>query len=169
MPITTYMDSTLENFSIHIEELMNISNRLLDVTNAQIDAVIYSDMDKIEELTDDHFHLSSEFKKQEERFIHELGIVLNKKGDERIQLSQLKELFPEAAGQIDVWRTGLIRVTTELHQKHQQIVQLLELAMVRNASLMKTIYSLHNAKATHYSTAGSKENVVSGVAINQKA
>ena len=159
----------VQNLSGHVVILNEILDGLLEVMNGQKEALISSDIEQVEHLTEIHSQLSVRFNKQEEQFVHELQKLMGGEQKTGIRISNLKKYFPEASGVIDSWRNTLVEKTNLIQEKHQHIIQLLEFAMLRNASLMKTIYSIHNEKNTHYSTSGSKENIVSGVALNQKA
>jgi hypothetical protein len=158
----------VQNLLPHVENLNETLDELLGVMNAQKKALVASEIEKVEHLTEVHSQLSVRFNEQEENFVNAIQKLINDKKIQDIRMSGLKKEFPDAAEIIDLWRNTLLEKTNLLQNKHQHIIHLLEFVMNRNASMMKTIYSLHNKKNTQYGISGNKESIVSGVAVNQK-
>lgn len=155
---------------VHIaENLSKTLDELIEVMSAQKGALISSDVGKVEQLTELHSQLSVAYHKEEEKFVRTLQDILHDGRDTQIRMTGLTNVFPEAAKLINQWRKTLMEKTHLLQKKQQHIMELLEFVMSRNSSMMKTIYSLHNEKNTHYSVTGNKECITSGVKVNQKA
>lgn len=151
-----------------LHALDKTSKQLLDVMDAQIQAIILSDTAKVEELTEQNSILKALYKQHENEFVNELqkSLYLNDQS-ESIRLTDLKEIYPNEATRINDWKILLSENVKSLQQKHNQIVQLLEFALVRNTGLMHSIYSLLR-KDEHYKSDGEKAGISSGMAINQE-
>lgn len=137
----------------------------------QIDAVIASDTQKIESLTDVHTSLSWHYKKNEREFIKDLAGILEKvsNGESKTtRLLNLKSYFPNWSDDIDRWHKVLSDNAKVLQQKHNQVIELLEFAMKQNARMMHSMYSQHNEKNSRYISNGKRSDIVTGVAINQE-
>lgn len=164
-------ESYLERLSDTVELLDNSSRQLVKIMEDQIDAIIASDTQRIESLTDVHTTLSWHYKKNEQEFISELGELMKKRGADQadnLRLVKLKEFFPSWAEKIDKWHAALTDNTVRLQQKHNQVIELLEFAMKQNARLMHAMYSQHNEKNTRYVASGKQSDIVTGVAVNQE-
>lgn len=158
----------LKNLAGHVESLNKIFGRLLRTMEGQIEAIVSSDSKTIEKLTEEHSALSAEYKSAEKDFITELKNLFKSKGDKPLRLKDLKEIYPDSSVEIDEWRDLLTSNTNKLQQKHEHVVRLLEFALLRNSSMMRSIYSIQNNKSSHYTLEGNKENKVSGLAVNQE-
>lgn len=158
----------LNNLAANVETLDHIFGRLLLTMEAQIEAIVSSDPKSIEALTEEHSALSSEYKIAEKRFISELKNLFTSKNDKPLRLNDLKEIYPSESDRIDTWRDLLTSNTKKLQQKHEHVVRLLEFALLRNSSMMRSIYSIQNNKSAHYTLEGNKENKMSGLAVNQE-
>ena len=162
--------SLLKRLALKIENLHNSSTEMLQLMDDQVDAIIASDALKIEKLSATHDTLSVRYKLHEDEFIAELtkilgGVMPGKK----VKLVELKTMFPESAEMIDNWQNLLSDNTAKLQKKNEQILELLEFALSRNAKLMRSLYSLHHEKNTHYAANGNKAGLMTGVAVNQEA
>jgi len=151
------------------ENLNQTLDELLEVMSDQKAALVSSDVEQVEKLTEAHSLLSVTYHRLEENFVKIMREILEGETDEEVRMTGLANVFPEAAIIINTWRKTLVEKTSLLQKKQQHIIDLLEFVMSRNSSMMKTIYSLHNEKNTHYSVTGNKESLVSGVTVNQKA
>lgn len=150
--------------------LREISEQLIYVMEEQIQAIISSSPDKIEELTDRHTAIQSEYKKQEQAFIVELERnVEEPENGELPRLSDLVERFPDKEQKINSWKAILSQNAKNLKRKNKQLVDLLDFALNRNTRLMHSFYTLFNNKNSHYSPTGQKSQIASGVAVNQEA
>jgi len=161
-------DELLDSFIDTAENLSETLDELLRVMGSQKEALVTSNIEQVEELTELHSQLSVTYHKQEEKFVNLLRNILDN-GNEEIRVTGLTSIFPDSAKIIKTWRETLLEKTRLLQEKQKHIKDLLDFVMSRNSSMMKTIYSLHNEKNTHYSVTGHKESVVSGIKINQKA
>lgn len=161
-------ESKLRNLASHVESLNKIFGRLLRSMEQQIEAIASSNPKVIEKLTDEHSALSVEYKSAEKVFIKELKNLLMSKSDKPLRLNDLKEIYPDSSDEIEMWRDLLTSNTQKLQQKHEHVVRLLEFALLRNSSMMKSIYSFQNSKTSHYTLEGTKENKMSGMAVNQE-
>lgn len=174
MAVQKHHTMLLKSLSQTVNVLDMTFSRLMAVMDKQVQAIIASDAEKIEELTEEQSSLQGDYKQYERAFIEELeqavsGVPGSGADSHQPSLSRLKEIFPEAAPTIARWQKQLTENAARLKQKHGQVVQLLEFALVQNANMMHSIYRLHNEKNSHYSQNGDKAGVVSGVAINHKA
>lgn len=161
----------MEYITKAFKALDDTSLKLISLMDDQISAITMSDTEKIEALTEEHAFLIGEFKKHEEQFILELGRCLESEEDEDrgVKLIALKKVFPESAELIEEWKNKLTENTGRLQKKHEQLVDLLEFAMVQNAKLMRSYYGAGNEKNTHYSSKGTKSGFSSGLTINEEA
>lgn len=159
---------SVQHLSEHVNGLNGILDKILHVLNAQKEAVITSNIQQVEDLTQEHYRLRGNLKKVERAFINELKKMITVKTQDLVRISTLKQYYPGAEESIDLWRQTLLDKTNLIEKKHQQVINLLEFAMLRNSNMMKTIYALHNEKNTHYSMNGNKANVMNGIAVNQK-
>lgn len=151
-------------------ELQETSERLINVMDEQIQAIISSSPEKIEELTEKQTAIQSEYKKHERAFIVELERnVENGDSSELPKLADLVVRFPDDEQTINHWKETLFQNTRILQRKNKQLVDLLEFALNRNTRLMHSFYTLFNNKNSHYSPTGQKSHVASGVAVNQEA
>lgn len=158
----------LKNLAGHVESLNKIFGRLLRTMEGQIEAIVSSDPKAIEKLTEKHSALSAEYKSAEKDFITELKNLFKSRSEKPLRLNDLKEIYPDSSDEIDIWRDLLTSNTKKLQQKHEHVVRLLEFALLRNSSMMRSIYSIQNNKTSHYTLEGNKENKVSGLAVNQE-
>lgn len=158
----------LQNISESIQALYNIGQELISVMDKQIDAVICLNTDEVEKHTERHTYLKGQFKKYEKAFVGELEKKLGSDSS-GIKLEALKKVFPDSASIIDEWKKSLNENALELQEKQAQLFQLLEFALDRNAQMMHSIYSIYNKNNTHYSSNGGKNDISSGMAINQEA
>lgn len=158
----------LTNLASQVDSLNQIFGRLVQTMEGQIEAIVSSDPKAIENLTEEHSSLSAEYKNAEKNFITELKELFMSKSDKPLRLSHLKEIYPDSSTEIDLWRELLTSNTKKLQQKHEHVVRLLEFALLRNSSMMRSIYSIQNNKTSHYTLEGNKENKISGMAVNQE-
>lgn len=168
MSINQNQNFPINKLAEHIDALNKAFDALLHVMEQQIDAIIKGDTEMVEELTEKHSGISSEFKKCEKGFLTELENIMKNHRKEPVSLTGLKNMYPESASVIEVWRESLSAISNKLQNKHLQVVQLLEFAMMQNATMMRSIYSMHNQKTSHYNPAGVKQNFASGMAVNQE-
>lgn len=161
-------DLKLRNLAGHVESINRIFGRLIQSMEGQIEAIISANPKAIEKMTEEHSVLSVEYKSAERDFISELKNLFKINSDKPLRLSDLKEVYPDASDQIDIWRGLLISNTKKMQQKHEHVVRLLEFALLRNSTMMRSIYSNQNSKTSHYNLQGNKENNMSGMAVNQK-
>lgn len=154
-----------------IEELEHVAEKMLAVMDKQINAIIDAENEDIEKYTEEYSDLRGRFNEQEENFVNQLHRMLDlpSGSEQEIRMDQLKKLFPNAASTIDDWKQLIEEQALKLKKKHNRVVDLLDFALNRNASLMHAIYSLNNRKNTHYSPGGRKEDISSGMAVNKEA
>ncbi|MCC5913841.1 MAG: flagellar export chaperone FlgN [Balneolaceae bacterium] len=166
----TINDLALSRISQSVEGLNRTSQELFMVMDEQIQAIVSADAERVEKLSEEHSILHGRFKEHEREFVKELEKSLDKIMDDKrkIRLAALKEIYPESATKIEQWKMVLSENTRRLQKKHNQVVDLLEFALARNAKLMHSIYSLGDSKNTHYSPTGGKSEVASGVAVNHQ-
>lgn len=170
METQTSSPAQLQDMNTLVSALYQTSEQLIYVMEEQIQAIISSSPEKIEELTEKQTAIQSEYKKQERAFIVELERnVEDTKEGEIPKLGDLKTKFPEQEQQIDRWKATLSQNARNLQRKNKQLVDLLEFALNRNTRLMHSFYTLFNDKNSHYSPTGQKSNIASGVAVNQEA
>lgn len=163
--------SSLQRLSDTIELLDNSSKQLMRLMEDQIDAIIASDAQKIESLTDVHTSLSWHYKKNEKELFKDLVKLLEECSDgedKSIRLLNLKNYFPSKEDEINSWHQTLSENAKTLQQKHNQVIELLEFAMKQNAKLMHSMYSRHNEKNSRYISNGTRSDIVTGVAVNQE-
>ncbi|TVQ66301.1 MAG: hypothetical protein EA360_06675 [Balneolaceae bacterium] len=158
----------LNKLSMYVDLLNDTFVQLHDTMEGQIEAIVSANPQRIEELTEEHSTLSFRYKQLEKDFVLELRDQLKEEPDLPIRLVSLKTVHPALSEKIDHWRTMLTENTNRLQQKHEHVVRLLEFALLRNSNMMRTIYSVHNSKTSHYTLDGQKENSSSGMAINQE-
>lgn len=164
------MPQEIKVISEKVELLHESSNKMIEVMERQIDAIIASNTTKIEELATLHASLTVRYTENEQDFINELCSILNSNAEKKgIKLAALKELFPEYSNQIEYWQSILQENVAKLQRKHHQIVELLEFAMNSNAKMLETLYSKGTEKNKHYSATGTTSSIMPGLAINQKA
>lgn len=157
----------MDNIVINLRE---VSEQLIYVMEEQIQAIISSSPEKIEELTEKQTVIQSEYKKHERAFIVELERNVEDSDDGELpRLGDLVMKFPDEEQTINHWKTTLSQNTRNLQRKNKQLVDLLEFALNRNTRLMHSFYTLFNNKNSHYSPTGQKSHVASGVAVNQEA
>lgn len=153
-----------------VEQLHQSSNKMIEVMERQIDAIVHSNTQQIEELANLHASLTVRYTENEQEFIQELSTILSAKDSKKgIKLVALKELFPDFKEEIEYWQQLLQGNVTKLQRKHHQIMELLEFAMSSNAKMLETLYAKGSEKSTHYSSKGSRSTIMPGIAINQKA
>lgn len=160
----------IQVISEKVELLHESSNKMIEVMERQIDAIIASNTTKIEELANLHATLTIRYTENEQDFINELSTILNSAPERKgIKLAALKELFPDYTNQIEYWQNILQDNVVKLQRKHHQIVELLEFAMTSNAKMLETLYSKGTEKNKHYSATGTASSIMPGLAVNQKA
>lgn len=170
MQAQTSGPAQLQDMNTIVSALYQTSEQLIYVMEEQIQAIISSSPEKIEELTEKQTAIQSVYKKQERAFIVELERnVEDIKDGELPKLRDLKTKFPDQEQQIDRWKVTLSQNARNLQRKNKQLVDLLEFALNRNTRLMHSFYTLFNDKNSHYSPTGQKSNIASGVAVNQEA
>lgn len=158
----------LNKLSMYVDLLNDTFNGLHDAMEGQIEAIVSSDPERIEELTQEHSTLSFRYKQLEKDFVLELRDQLKESPELPIRLISLKSIYPSLSDKVDLWRKQLTDNTNRLQQKHEHVIRLLEFALLRNSNMMKSIYSVHNASTSHYTLKGNKENRTSGMAVNQE-
>ncbi len=161
----------LKDFEQIIERLGSLSGDLMEVLEKQIEAVVASNEEDIEQHVEQYTRLRGMFREEEHKFMDQLQVLLNNAGVQRVEirLEYLKEAYPEVADTITKWQITLEEQMEKLKQKHQKLNNLLEFAVEKNMQLMHSIYSLHDKKNTRYSAGGSKEEISSGIALNKEA
>lgn len=154
-----------------IERLGSLSDDLMEVIDKQIEAVVSSNEEDIEQHVEEYTHLRGVFKEQEHKFMNHLQTMLNNAGvsSVEVRLEHLKEVYPESSDTITDWQMTLEKQMETLKERHQKLNKLLEFAVEKNMQLMHSIYSLHNKKNTRYGESGSKEEISSGIALNKEA
>lgn len=172
MQIETEQPARLQELHTIVESLRTTSEQIIYVMDEQIQAVISSSPEKIEELTERQSEMQSRYKKFEREFILQLEKHVNERGGdgkEIPRLSDLKDKFPAQQAEIERWKVMLSQNTQNLQRKNRQLVDLLEFALNRNTRLMHSFYTLFNRKNSHYNPSGQTANIASGVAVNQEA
>jgi len=171
MQTHTETSNPIHEMNSLVQALDKTSDQLLYVMEEQIQAIISSSPEKIEELTEKQSSIQSEYKRFEREFISQLQKSLSSppRNENGPKLGDLKLEYPGEEDQIERWKVTLSQNAKQLKRKNEQLVQLLEFALNRNAKLMHSFYSLFNNKNSHYSPTGEKTSVRSGVAINQEA
>lgn len=166
-PIGTNQLRDMDNIVLDLHET---SEQLIYVMDEQIQAIISSSPEKIEELTERQTAIQSEYKKYERAFIVELERNVEESDNGGLpKLGDLVMKFPDEEQTINHWKTTLSQNTRNLQRKNKQLVDLLEFALNRNTRLMHSFYTLFNNKNSHYSPTGQKSHIASGVAVNQEA
>lgn len=163
--------SSLQRLADAVDLLDYSSKQLMSLMEEQIEAIIASDTQKIEALTDVHTSLSWHYKKNEKEFINDLSKLLQEITDDEnqpVRLLNLRAYYSSWTSQIDSWHQVLSENARKLKQKHKQVTELLEFAMKQNAGMMHNLYSQHNEKNTRYISNGSRSDIATGVAINQE-
>ena len=165
------LDEGLEEFGNIIDELSGLSQDLTTIIEKQTEAVISADEEKIERYTQRYTELKGDFEAHEKKFARHLRELLlpAKGGDGEIKLERLKEFWPESKDRIEEWKTSLDQQLTTLKRKHEKLNSLLAFALNQNATMMRSLYGLHNQKNSLYGLSGSKEEISSGMAINKEA
>lgn len=160
----------LQKLSTTIETLDSLFFELCSVMEEQIDAVIASDTENVERLTEEHAMLQKQYKKAEMIFVEELENCLSLSNDEKpeTKLESLKKIYPSEISWIDQVKTAFTEHTHELVIKQRQLIDLLEFALIQNSKLMYSIYNSHSTKHIHYTPKGNKNGIQAGVAINQE-
>ena len=170
MNTQTISNTQLRDMDNIVLSLHETSEQLIYVMEEQIQAIISSSPEKIEELTERQTEIQSEYKKHERAFISELERnVEDPKNGDLPRLGDLVMLFPNEEQKINRWKATLSQNARNLQRKNKQLVELLEFALNRNTRLMHSFYTLFNNKNSHYSPNGKKSNIASGVAVNQEA
>jgi len=160
----------LQDMDNIVHNLHEVSEQLIYLMEEQIQAIISSSPEKIEEITERHTAIQSEYKKHERAFIVELE--RNVEEPQNGGLPRLRDLmvkFPDEEHKIKSWKAKLSQNARNLQRKNKQLVDLLEFALNRNTHLMHSFYTLFNNKNSHYSPTGQKSQIASGVAVNQEA
>ena len=164
------MPKEIQAISEKVELLHESSSRMIDVMERQIDAIISSNTNQIEELANLHSTLTIRYTENEQEFIEELSAILSSSQETKgLKLIALKELFPAYTKQIEYWQTLLQENVARLQQKHNQVVELLEFAMNNNARMLDKLYSKSSEKNKHYGPTGSTHSMMPGMALNHKA
>ena len=159
----------LRDIDYIVLDLHETSEQLIYVMEEQIQAIISSSPEKIEELTEKQTTIHSEYKKHERAFIVELERNMEGVGNSNLpKLGDLVVKFPQEEKKINRWKATLSQNARNLQRKNKQLVDLLEFALNRNTRLMHSFYTLFNNKNSHYSPTGQKSHIASGVAVNQE-
>ena len=96
------MPQEIKVISEKLELLYESSSNMIEVMERQIEAIIASNTNEIEELSHLYGSLTSRYSENEKDFINELSIVLsNNKDVKGIKLLALKELFPDYTSHIE--------------------------------------------------------------------
>jgi len=160
----------LRDIDYIVLDLHETSQQLIYVMEEQIQAIISSSPEKIEELTEKQSSIQSEYKKHERAFIVELERnVIDAESGNLPKLGDLVMKFPHEEKKINHWKATLSQNARNLQRKNKQLIDLLEFALNRNTRLMHSFYTLFNNKNSHYSPTGQKSQIASGVAVNQEA
>lgn len=170
MQTQTTISGPIQQLHSIVHNLDQTSEQLIYVMEEQIQAIISSSPEKIEQLTEKQSDIQGEYKKFERAFLEVLQTNFSNQSipETGITLTELKKQFPDEEEQIESWKVKLSQITKRLQKKNEQLAELLEFALNRNATLMHSFYSLFNNKNSHYNTSGEKSAVRSGVAINQE-
>ena len=167
------MESTdpLSELEQKVGRLEGLSDDLITVVDHQIDAVVNSKTEQIEEYVQQYTSLRGVFRDEEQEFINQLRMTLNKGGANKaeVRLESLKECYPQQKDLIADWQDVLEKQMDILKKKQEKLDGLLEFAVEKNMQLMHSIYSMHNKKNTRYSSGGTKEEISSGIALNKEA
>lgn len=161
----------LQELGQTVEDLLRSGRKMMTVMNRQTEAIISAREEELEKYTEEYTDLRGSYDSREQQFIAQLCHLLG--GDHEtlpeIRLGQLKRIFPDASRRIDQWRDQIREQSRLLKRKNEQVAGLLEFALNRNAELMYSIYNLNNRRNTRYGSAGQKEELSPGIAINKEA
>lgn len=170
MPNSKIKAKPLQEVADSVHKLDQISEQLLYGMEEQIQAIISSKPGLIEELSEKQNSMQGKYKRLEKTFVENLKNCLKQKpeDDKPVMLTNLKEIYPDEADKIDHWKFLLRQNGKRLQKKHEQLMELLEFALNRNAHMMHSVYSLFNSKNSLYKPDGGKSDVSSGMAVNQE-
>jgi uncharacterized coiled-coil protein SlyX len=165
-PETTHFP--LQNLSERVADLYDVFGRLYTCIDQKINAIVMSDVNRIEDLTEQHSTLHTEFKKMEKAFIESIQKSIPSGEDIAAPLSlrALKQIYPQYATWIDEWQDMLFRRMMQVQRHHDHLGQLLEFARDQNAAIMQSYYQVQTRKNVHYTATGEQSRVPSGVAVN---
>lgn len=165
------LDPSIQPVFRAAESLKITSRQMLKVMDQQIEAVVSSDLDRLEQLTELNSTLMGTFRKEEKRFVEELTRRTSSPAESQyeIRIDELKKVNPGSKKLIDNWRRGLKEVMEKLKQKHLQLTELLEFAQGQNRRLMQTIYQISDANNISYGPDGESSSASPGTAVNREA
>ena len=158
----------LQTLSERVAELYEVFGRLYTCIDQKINAIVMSDVNRIEDLTEQHSALHMEFKKRERSFVEAIqtSIPTGAEISTPLSLRALKEIYPQYATWVDEWQDMLFRRMMQVQRHHDHLGQLLEFARDQNAAVMQSYYQVQTRKNAHYTATGEQSRVPSGVAIN---
>ncbi|MEX2600485.1 MAG: hypothetical protein WD355_02475 [Balneolaceae bacterium] len=162
--------TTLQEVSRSVEGLNSLSKKILKNMDAQIRAVIQSDSEQVEQLSEEHIDLMTRFNNFEKSLKVELESILqtNDRAVPPYRLEHLKLVEPDEEETIDRWKNRLSQMVEALQKKQNHLTSLLKFALSENSRFMKSIYSLRNEKELNYARNGDTTGVSNGVAVNQE-
>lgn len=162
--------TTLQEISRTVENLNTLSKKLLKNMDAQIRAVIQSDSEQVEQLSEEHIDLMGRFNNFEKSLKAELQSILqvNDQVSPPYRLDHLKFVEPDEEATIESWKNRLSRMVEALQKKQNHLTSLLKFALTENSRFMKSIYNLRNEKELNYRKNGETTGVSNGVAVNQE-
>lgn len=158
----------LQNLSERVADLYDIFGRLYECIDQKINAIVVSDVNRIEDLTEKHSTLHMEFKKKEKAFVEAIQEIIPS-GSEIVaplSLRALKLVYPEYTTWVDEWQDTLFRRMMQVQRHHDHLGQLLEFARDQNSTVMQSYYQVQTRKNVHYTSTGEQSRIPSGVAIN---
>jgi len=165
-----FFDDTLQSLSESVTSLDSASRQLSEVMTRQLDAVIASDADMVQQMTEQNISALQNFQESEKEFIRDLHNCIPKDADDelRITLETLKSTYPAYSEYINDWQVQIAGNITRLQMQQENLVQLLDFAQAQNASLMRSVYGLQSSRNMHYRQNGETSGVPSGIALNQE-
>lgn len=160
----------LDLLEANVGTLEEISDQLMLLMESQSRAVVHSDADRLETLTEEQVDLISRFRKEKEKIETVVRELLSRRSSDKPDgnWSALVECWPEKRKQLEAWRDRLASKTDQVSRKQKQVQELLVFARTHNEHLLKTLFRRDDREKGSYLESGKTQGPSSGMTINRE-
>lgn len=160
----------LSRLESSIDRMEGVSDDLLLLMESQSRAVVHSDADGLESLTEKQMELTTRFRNEKEQMEEEVRELLSRRSDPDgdARWSRLMERYPEYLETLQEWRDRLKEKTDRVDRRQKQVFELLAFARNHNERLLKTLFRKQNQEKGSYLKSGQQIDSPSGMTINRE-
>ncbi|MEX1213256.1 MAG: flagellar export chaperone FlgN [Balneolaceae bacterium] len=159
-----------EELRMSVERMEKLSDDLMLLMESQSRAVVQSDVDQMENVTEQQMELTNRFRREKETMQETVHALLGRHDEPEPDesWSRLMERYPEKRERLQEWRKRLTKTSTQVHRKESQVQELLVFARNHNEHLLKTLFRKQDQEKESYLKSGEQMDSPSGMTINRE-